>query len=422
MEKIRVGIAGLGIVGASVYKILGLNPSQFNIVAVSARDKLKNRELDFKAIAWVDNPIDLAMRDDIDVVVEVMGGDDDPAYSLVKKSLQHKKSVVTANKALLAKHGLELARLAEENNVGLYFEAAVAGGIPIIKMIREGLAANTISAIYGILNGTCNYILTTMEQTGQSFNGVLADAQKLGYAEADPSLDVDGGDTAHKLSILTSLAFGCVPDLESMSVAGIRAVTIEDIRVADELGYKIKLVGQAQISEGMKILHMVSPSLVPKSSPMAHVGGVLNAVLTEGHLVGQSFVAGRGAGGLPTASAVVADLIDISRGTKICAFGKPVTALSQSPKVSFADWQGEFYVRIGVKDEAGVIADIAPILRDSNISIESLIQKGHATEDPVSIIIMTHDTNGQDVMTAMNKIATLKCVLEKPFIMPVLKI
>lgn len=421
MKQIRIGIVGLGTVGASVFKILG-RMADFKITAVSVRDKTKDRGLDMAGVAWVDNPVDLAKRDDVDVVIEVMGGDGDPAYSLIKQALQNKKSVITANKALLAKHGLELAALAEANNVGLYFEAAVGGGIPIIKMLREGLVANKISAIYGILNGTCNYILTTMERTGQDFDRVLQDTQKLGYAEADPSLDVDGGDTAHKLSILTTLGFGGVPDLKSISVVGIRAVTAEDIRSADELGYRIKLVGQArQLADG-QILNMVSPSLVPKSSPLAHVGGVLNAVLTEGDLVGQSFVAGRGAGGNPTASAVIADVMDSARGVKILPFIQPATTLSTKPKSSLSNWQGEFYMRLVVREEAGVIADIAPILRDQNISIESLIQKGRSTETSVSIIIMTHATNGQNIIDAIKKISTLKCVLENPFVMPVLKI
>lgn len=421
MKQIRIAIAGLGTVGASVFKNLE-SKAAFKIVAVSAKNKSKDRGLDLNGVIWVDNPIDLAIRDDIDVIVEVMGGDADPAYSLIKKSLQQKKSVVTANKALLAKHGLELARMAEENNVGLYFEAAVAGGIPIIKMLREGLSANNISAVYGILNGTCNYILTTMEQTGQSFNAVLDEAQKLGYAEADPSLDVDGGDTAHKLSILTTLAFGCVPDLKSLSVTGIRSVTAEDIRVANELGYRIKLMGQArQLADG-QILNMVSPSLVPKSSFMAYVNGVLNAVLTEGDLVGQSFVAGRGAGGNPTASAVIADLIDISRDVKITPFAKDTNELTTASKVGFSNWQGKFYMRLVVRDEASFTADISPIFRDHHILIESLIQKGLSSESPLNIIIMTDDTNGEDILDAMNKIANLKYVLEKPFVMPVLKI
>ncbi|OFW96317.1 MAG: homoserine dehydrogenase [Alphaproteobacteria bacterium RIFCSPHIGHO2_12_FULL_45_9] len=421
MSILRVGIAGLGTVGAGVFRILSDHPS-FKVTAVSARDKSKDRGLNLSGVTFVDNPIDLATRTDVDAVVEVMGGDGDPALSLVKTALQNKKAVVTANKALLAYHGAELAQIAEENKTPLLYEAAVAGGIPIIKMLREGLAANEIEAVYGILNGTCNYILTTMEQTGQDFAGVLDEAQKLGYAEADPSLDVDGGDTGHKLSILTALTFGCKPDFQSLSVGGIRAISAEDIRVADELGYRIKLISQARKQKSGAILQMVSPSLLPKSSPMANVSGVLNGILTEGNHVGQSFVAGRGAGSGPTASAVVADLIDLSRGQNILPFGKPVATLSDAPKTSFADWEGAFYIRLVVKDQTGVIADVSPILRDANISIESLIQRGRSTEQPVSIIIMTHDTTGQNILDAVQKIKKLDCSVAEPLVMPVLKI
>lgn len=421
MSVLRVGIAGLGTVGAGVFQILANHPS-FKVTAVSARDKSKERGLNLTDVAWVDNPIDLAKRDDVDVVVEVMGGDGDPALSLVTTALRHKKSVVTANKALLAHYGAELAQVAEENKTALLYEAAVAGGIPIIKMLREGLAANEIKAIYGIMNGTCNYILTTMEATGQNFSGVLDEAQKLGYAEADPSLDVDGGDTGHKLSILSALAFGCKPDFKSLSVHGIRQISAEDIRVADELGYRIKLIGQARIQENGKILQMVAPSLLPKTSPMANVSGVLNGILTEGNHVGQSFVAGRGAGAGPTASAVVADLIDLSRGHVILPFGKPVAELSDAAKSTFADWSGAFYIRLVVKDRPGVIADVSPILRDAHISIESLIQRGRSTEQPVSIIMMTHDTKGQNILDAVEAIKKLDCIVADPLVMPVLKI
>jgi len=422
MTHLRVGIAGLGIVGASVYKGL-FGQSGFKVTAVSARDKTKNRGIDLGGVAWVDNPIDLASRNDVDVVVEVIGGDGDPSLSLVRQALKNKKAVITANKSLLAHHGIELAKLAEENKVALCCEASVAGGIPIIKILREGLAANEITAVYGILNGTCNYILTTMERTGQSFNDVLDEAQKLGYAEADPSLDVDGGDTGHKLSILTALAFGCRPDFQSLYMIGIRNISAEDIRVADELGFRIKLIGQARREQNGKILQMVTPCLVPKTSPIAHVGGVLNGILMEGHLVGQSFVSGRGAGDTPTASAVLADLIDISRGKSILPFGKSVTELSNASKASFGDWDGIFYIRINVKDRVGVIADISPILRDAGISIESFIQRGRsATEQPVSIIMMTHETNGHNILAAIEKIKELDCVMAEPLVMPVLKI
>lgn len=421
MSLIRVGIAGLGTVGAGVFKILADNPS-FEVTAVSARNKFKDRGLNLSDVTFVDNPLELASREDVDVVVEVMGGDGDPAFTLVKTALQNKKPVVTANKVLLAYHGAELARIAEDNNVALFYEAAVAGGIPIIKMLREGLAANEIEAIYGIMNGTCNYILTTMERTGQDFAEVLDEAQKLGYAEADPSLDVDGGDTGHKLSILTALAFGCEPDFKSLSVAGIRPISAEDIRVADELGYRIKLIGQARKQKSGAILQMVAPSLLPKSSPMANVSDVLNGILTEGNHVGQSFVAGRGAGSGPTASAVVADLIDLSRGQNILPFGKAVSSLSTQVKTSFADWQGAFYIRLVVKDRPGVIADVSPILRDAQISIESLIQRGRSTEQPVSIIMMTHETTGENILDAIQKIKKLDCIMADPLVMPVLKI
>lgn len=421
MSVIRVGIAGLGTVGAEVFRILAGHPS-FRVTAVSARDKTKNRDLNLEDISWVDHPVDLATRDDVDVVVEMMGGEGDPAFSLVSTALKNYKPVVTANKALLACHGVELARIAEENNTALLYEAAVAGGIPIIKMIREGLSANRIEALYGIMNGTCNYILTTMERTGQDFIDVLDEAQKLGYAEAEPSLDVDGGDTGHKLSILSALAFGCQPDFKSLSVTGIRAISAEDIHIADELGYRIKLIGQACRQKSGSILQMVVPSLLPKSSPMANVSGVFNGILTVGNYVGQSFVAGRGAGAMPTASAVVADLIDLSHGQSILPFGSPVSELSDSPKSGFADWEGEFYIRLVVKDKVGVIADISPILRDCNISIESLIQRGRSVEQPVSIAMMTHDTRGQNILDAMTEIRKLDCVVKDPLVMPVLKI
>lgn len=421
MTRIRVGIAGLGTVGAAVFSILQDNP-HFKVTVVSARSKAKDRGISLSDVIWVDNPLDIASHPEVDVVVEVMGGDGDPALTLVRNALSNGKSVVTANKALLAHHGVELAALAEQKHGSLMYEAAVAGGIPIIKMIREGLAANRIDAVYGILNGTCNYILTTMERTGQGFESVLSDAQKLGYAEADPSLDVDGGDTGHKLSLLTSLAFGCKPDFQSLSISGIRFVSAEDIQVADELGYRIKLIGQARRQHDGRILQMVAPSLVPKTSPMAHVSGVLNAVLIEGNHVGQSFVAGRGAGSGPTASAVVADLIDFSQGRSISVFGNSVEKLSDAPKVSLADWDGEFYLRLVVKDQPGVIADIAPILRDASISIESLIQRGRSVEQPVSVMIMTHETKGKNILDAVQQIKALGSVMADPLVMPVLKI
>ncbi len=428
---LRIGIAGLGTVGSAVVNILeerradisAVTGKHIDVVAVSARDKSKKRPINLQKVEWVDDPRALARRDDIDVVVEAMGGDGDPALATVRLALERGKAVVTANKALLAHHGHLLATIAEQHSGPLMFEAAVAGGIPIIKMLREGLAANRIDGVYGILNGTCNYILTTMERTGEGFDAVLAAAQKHGYAEADPALDVDGGDTAHKLSLLTALAFRCVPHLAGLDVFGIRRVGIEDIQAAAEFGYRIKLVGQSRRIESGDVLHMVAPSLVPLRCALAHVDGVLNGILTSSSFAGESFIAGRGAGGLPTASAIVADLMDIARGKVLpYLFMEPVATLSTPMIVSSDAWQGRYYVRIVVADKPGVIADIAPILRDQNISIESLVQKGRGTEEPVSVIIMTHDTNGHDIREALSKIARLESVALPPFAMPVLDI
>jgi homoserine dehydrogenase len=421
MSKIKIGIAGLGTVGSAVIHHLK-NHQDFEVVAVSARAKSKARSIDISAFTWHDNPIDMAYDKNIDVVVELMGGDGDPAYSLIIKSLSNKKSVVTANKALLASYGLELAKLAEDNKVGLYFEAAVAGGIPIIKLLREGLAANDIQGFYAILNGTCNYILTTMDKTGRRFDDVLQEAQKLGFAEADPSLDIDGGDTAHKLSILACLAYGRFPHASSMVVNGIRDITSEDIQIAKEFGMAIKLIGYVAKGEPSGHIAFVSPALIPLASPLAHVEHVLNAVLTEGHMIGQSFISGRGAGGDATASAVIADLLDVRKSADIKPFMKPANTLMKTDFKSLREWVGEFYIRISVQDEVGVIADLTSRLRDNSISIESLIQKSQSSDKPVSIITMTHTTQGCHVQDAMAQIAELPFVQGEPLVMPVLRV
>ncbi|MFA7276629.1 MAG: homoserine dehydrogenase [Pseudobdellovibrionaceae bacterium] len=430
MKTLKVGVAGLGTVGLSVLRILTSERENLQsrtgvfleVSAVCARDPAKNRGMDLSHLTWVKTPQELVSCPDVDVIVEAMGGDGDPALSLVREALKAKKPVITANKALLAKHGVELARLAEAEHTPLLYEAAVAGGIPIIKELREGLAANNIQGIYGILNGTCNYILTAMESKGQGFAEVLKEAQELGYAEADPTLDVDGGDSGHKLALLAALAYGCNPDYEGLSVSGIRSVSAEDIKVADELGYRIKLVGQARRLADGRILRMVAPSLVPKTSPLAHVNGVLNGILIENDFAGVSFVSGRGAGGNPTASAVVADLVDLARGSNIYVFGCPADQLSGKAMARSDDWEGEYYIRLMVRDQPGVIAQIAPILRDCRISIESLIQRGRSSNQPVGIVITTHQTYGKDVEAAIAAIEKLDTVLEPPLIMPILNI
>lgn len=429
MNPLRVAVLGLGNVGSGVIKLLHENKPEIEkkcgraieIVAVTARDQGKKRDIDTSKFKWLTSPAEAAGLTDVDVVVELMGGDGDPAYSVVKSALQNKKAVVTANKALLAHHGVELATLAEANGTSLSFEAAVAGGIPIIKMLREGLAANRIKRLYGILNGTCNYILTTMEDTGCDFADVLKEAQKLGYAEADPGLDIDGGDTAHKLCLLSSLAFGVQPDIKALSVSGIRQITAHDIQAAEELGYRIKLIGQAEQQDDGSILQSVAPCLVPKKSSLAHVAGVLNAIYTEGNYVGSSFIEGRGAGSQPTASAVVADLIDLARGHQVQPFSMPSQNLKPLRQMNPQDWVGEFYLRLVVLDRPGVIADIAAILRDCKISIESLLQRGRDPDQPVTVVITTHEIRRGNMDEAAKAMTSLSTVAAQPLILPLLR-
>jgi homoserine dehydrogenase len=333
-EALRVGLAGLGTVGTGVVKLLDANRAliarragrAIEIVAVSARSR-RDRGWDTARFAWSDDPVALASREDVDVVVELMGGADGPALSLAQEAVRGGKAFVTANKAMIAHHGLSLAAAAEAAGLPFKYEAAVAGGIPVIKGLREGAAANEITRVYGILNGTCNYILTTMESEGLSFEDVLRNAQSLGYAEADAGVDVDGHDAAHKLSILATLCFGTRLDFGGVTISGIRTVIAEDIAQAQALGFHVRLVGLAEgNSEGL--LQCVRPCLVPKRHPLAHVAGAMNAVVVEGNYVGRLFFEGRGAGEGPTASAVVADLIDIARGEYGPAFAMPVGDLT----------------------------------------------------------------------------------------------
>lgn len=429
MKPLRIALIGLGNVGSGVVRLLSGNKDliaaragrPIEIAAVSARTK-KDRGLDLSSCRWLETPLDAASMSDVDAVVELIGGDGDPAYTLVKTALGNGKAVVSANKALLAHHGPELAALSAAHQTPLMFEAAVAGGIPIIKMLREGLAANRIGRLYGILNGTCNYILSTMEETGRGFDDVLREAQQFGYAEAEPSLDVDGGDTAHKLCLLASLAYGVKPDLQALYVSGIRNITAEDIQAADELGYRIKLLGQAEQQADGRLMQSVAPCLVPKKSSLATVSGVLNAIYTEGNYVGSSFVAGRGAGSQPTASAVVADLIDLARGQHGAPFSVAASDLKPLQRMDPQEWTGEFYLRLVVLDQPGVIADIAAILRDFHISIESLIQRGRDPDQPVTIIITTHEIARRNMEEAAARLSELATVTAKPLLMPLLNL
>lgn len=420
-ESLRVGVAGLGTVGAGTVKLLQTHRDllaercgrSIEVVAVSARDRKRDRGVALDGLRWFDDALALAREPDIDVVVELIGGSDGPAKALVEAAIAAGKHVVTANKALIAHHGTALARAAEAAGVVISYEAAVAGGIPIVKALREGLAANRIERIYGILNGTCNYILTTMRETGREFDEVLAEAQRLGYAEADPSFDIDGIDAAHKLAILTSLAFGCEVDFAGVHVEGIRHVSPVDIAYAQELGYRIKLLAIARPTEH-GVEQRVHPAMVPIGTPIAHVEGVFNAVVTEGDFVGQSVVEGRGAGAGPTASAVVSDLIDIARDRLLPTFAVPVSALRRMPSAPIERRQGAFYVRLMVVDRPGVIADVAAALRDERVSMESVLQHGCAPDEAVPVVLTTHETEEAAMHRALDRIVRLDTVLEPP--------
>ena len=420
-RPLSVAVAGLGTVGAGVLNVLRDNADlvaaragrPIAVTAVSARDRTRDRGVPLGGLRWYDDPVALAADPAVDVVVEVIGGSEGPARELVRAALEQRKPVVSANKALMAVHGAELAALAEHASVPLAFEAAVAGGIPVIKALREGLAANRISRVAGILNGTCNYILTVMRERGREFAEVLADAQKLGYAEADPSFDVDGIDAAHKLAILAALAFGRPVAFEAVHVEGIRAISALDIGFAGEFGYRIKLLGIARQTEG-GIEARVHPCMVPQASPLAGVDGVFNAVVAEGDFVGRVMLEGRGAGAGPTASAVVADLIDIARGRATPVWGAASGALSDAPSVPMSKHFGAYYLRLMVVDRPGVIADVTAVLRDSGISLESMLQRGRAPGESVPVVLVTHETNEAAMRAALLRIAELDAVLEAP--------
>ena len=355
----------------------------------------------------------MAANADADVVVELIGGADGIAKAVCDQAIAVGRSVVTANKALLAHHGTELARTAESAGVALCYEAAVAGGIPIIKALREGLAGNQLARVYGILNGTCNFILTTMRETGRDFDDVLAEAQALGYAEADPSLDIDGVDAAHKLAILTSVAYGCEVDFDGVHIEGIRHVSAEDIAFAEELGYRIKLLGIARRTEH-GIEQRVHPCMVKLDTPVAHVEGVFNAVVAEGDFVGTTVFEGRGAGAGPTASAVVADLIDIARGNRIPTFAVPAGQLAPAKTAPMDQHFGAYYVRLMVLDRPGVIADASAALRDHRVSMESMLQRGRDPGEPVPVVITTHETREAEMIRALDQISALDTVVETP--------
>ncbi len=419
-SPLRIGIAGLGTVGAGVVKLMAEHGRLLSLrggrplklVAVSARRKAKKRDIDLTSVRWETDPLALADAPDIDVVVELIGGSGGVARRLVQRALRSGKHVVTANKALLAMHGDELAALAEKNDRMLAYEAAVAGGIPIIKALREGLVGNRVRRLYGILNGTCNYILTTMRETGRDFDAVLAEAQAAGYAEADPSFDVDGIDAAHKLAVLTGAAFGTRVNFEGVHVEGIRRISALDIRFAEELGFRIKLLGLARETR-YGIEQRVHPCMVPLAAPIAHIEGVFNAVVVDGDFVGTTMFQGRGAGQGPTASAVVADLVDVARGRNMPAFVVPAERLAAKKTSPMARHNGAYYIRLMVQDRPGVIAAVSGALAKERISLEAMLQRGRS-DGAVPVVLTTHATEEAAMQRALARIARLGAVAEEP--------
>lgn len=421
MPPLRVAIAGLGTVGAAVADILQSRKEliaarcgrQIDLVAVSARDRSRDRGVDLSGVDWFDDASVMATQAECDVVLELIGGEDGIAKSVCENAIAAGRHVVTANKALLAMYGTALAQAAEQTGVALGYEASVAGGIPVIKALREGFAGNRISSIHGILNGTCNYILTTMRETGRDFDDVLSEAQELGYAEADPTFDIDGIDAAHKLALLASVAFGTEVDFDAVHVEGIRHVSADDITFADELGYRIKLLGIAnQTDDGIE--QRVYPCMVPMDAPLAHVEGVFNAVVAEGDAVGTSVLQGRGAGAGPTASAVISDIADIARGTVLPVFSVPASQLTPATTVSLDSRTGPYYVRLTVLDRPGVIADVSAALRDEQVSVEALLQRGRSEEGSVPVVLTLHETVEANMQRALDQIAKLDSVVEPP--------
>ncbi len=422
-DVIRIAVAGLGTVGTGVLRLIEKNGAllarrcgrRVAVTAVSARDRSRDRGVSLNGIRWFDDPATMAAADDIDVVVELIGGADGAAKGVCETAIAHGRPVVTANKALIAHHGVAIAAAAEAAGVQVGYEAAVAGGIPIIKALREGLAGNSITGLCGILNGTCNFILTEMRETGREFEDVLRDAQRLGYAEADPGFDVDGVDAAHKLSILASVAFGGRIDFDNVYTEGIRQISALDIEFAETLGYRIKLLGIARRRNG-GIEKRVHPCMVRLESPVAHVEGVTNAVVVNGDFVGQTVYEGPGAGEGPTASAVMSDVIDIARSAQMPVFGVPVAELVENAPVPMDRHVGSYYIRLMVVDLPGVFADVAAILRDEAVSMEQILQRTRSPGEAVPVVMTTHDVEEASMMRALEKFAALETVTETPHV------
>ncbi|MCZ0811757.1 MAG: homoserine dehydrogenase [Pseudomonadota bacterium] len=418
-EPLRLGIAGLGTVGTGVVKIVRQKASLLAaragrpvvISAVSARTRDKDRGVSLDAYAWEDDPVALARRDDVDVFVELMGGSDGPAKAATEAAIAAGKDVVTANKAMLALHGQALAIAAESAGHVLRFEAAVAGGIPVVKALTEGLAGNDITRVMGVMNGTCNYILTRMQATGQGYNTLFEEADKLGYLEADPNLDVGGIDAGHKLALLSSIAFGTQVDFAAIELEGIERVTLADIRHADDMGYRIKLLGVAQMT-GRGLEQRMSPCLVPADSPLGQLEGGTNMVVLEGDMVEQIVMRGPGAGEGPTASAVMSDVMDIARGCRVSTFGQPAAGL-QPPKPARVATPAPYYLRILLEDKPGALAKVAAVLGEAGISINRMRQYRH-DDTTAPVLIVTHKTTRSALDSALDAMSRLDVISDEP--------
>ena len=425
-RTINIAIAGLGTVGAETYRIIkeesdflkARSSSNFNVVAVSAKSKDKKRDIDLTGAEWITDCRDIADIDNIDVVIELVGGSEGVAKELVEKAITNGKSVITANKALVATHGNNIGELVAKHDVMFGYEAAVAGGIPIIKTIREGLASNRLDKIYGILNGTCNYILSVMRETGQEFEDILADAQRLGYAEADPSFDVDGVDAAHKLAILSAIAFQTPINFSGVYVEGIRFISPIDIDFATELGYRIKLLGIGELL-GNGLQQRVRPCLVPVNIPIAQVEDVFNAVAAEAEGLGTSLSYGRGAGAGPTSSAVLSDLLDFANNRRTSFLGTADSELVVRPIQELQNLSGSYYLRLQVYDRPGVLADLTAVFRDKGVSVEALLQRGRNPDGTVPVVLTTHETSEEAIQKSVAEFEKLENVVEKPCILPI---
>lgn len=429
VQGLRVALAGLGTVGCGVLKLLKDNADlverrtgrKIEVIAISARDRNRDRGIDLSRYDWVDDVADLPKRDDIDLVIELIGGSEGTALELARACLKKGIAFISANKAMIAHHGLELAKLAEASHVPFAYEAAVAGGIPIIKGIKEGAAANEISQIFGILNGTSNFILTTMEKDKRGFEDVLAEAQALGYAEADPTFDIEGIDAAHKLAILSTLAFGTELDFDSVKTAGIQTVTLSDMQKAAQMGYKIRLIGQAK-KNTQGLFQKVSPCLVPCNHPLAQADGSLNAVVAEGNQVGQLLFEGAGAGAGPTASAVVADLVDIARGGYATPFGMPVQYLEKAATNKADSDKQSAYIRLSLTNKAQAVSKMVSLIAAADILFESLNQQEGQDDETVDIILVTKPCTSQSIENLLKAFETLPEIKSVPVAMDILNI